>query len=241
MAELKPIETVYKGYRFRSRLEARWAVFFDELGIVYEYEPEGFRLEDGGSYLPDFWLPNHNAYVEVKGIGAIHIEQEDGCVAFEKGRESVDKYARFAVEASKTKCTYIIVVGDPREALRYGEQSNGENHVFFMGECVAHLQLQEYPNLTCETGERCADCSHFLRLCHYGLLGFTQKTVLFGGRPENVEFYPQQHEYFSLVLLTDEGVNMVEGGDLTEALRANARAAMAARQARFEHGESGSK
>lgn len=25
MTDLKPIETVYDGYRFRSRLEARWA------------------------------------------------------------------------------------------------------------------------------------------------------------------------------------------------------------------------
>lgn len=38
--EIKPIETVYKGYRFRSRLEARWAVFFDAQGIEWEYEPE---------------------------------------------------------------------------------------------------------------------------------------------------------------------------------------------------------
>lgn len=52
----KPIETVYKGYRFRSRLEARWAVFFDTLGIEWRYEPEGFDL-DGVWYLPDFWLP----------------------------------------------------------------------------------------------------------------------------------------------------------------------------------------
>jgi hypothetical protein len=29
--EIKAIETSYKGYRFRSRLEARWAVFFDAL------------------------------------------------------------------------------------------------------------------------------------------------------------------------------------------------------------------
>jgi hypothetical protein len=34
----------YNGYRFRSRLEARWAVFFDELGVAYRYEPEGFEL-----------------------------------------------------------------------------------------------------------------------------------------------------------------------------------------------------
>ena len=42
MAEIKAIETIYNGYRFRSRLEARWAVFFDEIGIKYEYEKEGY-------------------------------------------------------------------------------------------------------------------------------------------------------------------------------------------------------
>lgn len=62
----KPIETVYNGYRFRSRLEARWAVFFDALGIPYEYEKEGFDL-DGTCYLPDFWLPEQDCWVEIKG------------------------------------------------------------------------------------------------------------------------------------------------------------------------------
>ena len=54
MRDIKPIETYYNGYRFRSRLEARWAVFFDALGVKYEYEPEGFDLGDGLYYLPDF-------------------------------------------------------------------------------------------------------------------------------------------------------------------------------------------
>lgn len=53
---IKPIETYYKGYRFRSRLEARWAVFFDALGLRWEYEPEGFVLPSGRYYLPDFKL-----------------------------------------------------------------------------------------------------------------------------------------------------------------------------------------
>ena len=69
--EIKPIETVYNGYRFRSRLEARWAVFFDTAGIKYQYEQEGFeyRLADGEEcrYLPDFFLPELGVYVEVKG------------------------------------------------------------------------------------------------------------------------------------------------------------------------------
>jgi hypothetical protein len=65
---IKAIETRYKGYRFRSRLEARWAVFFDALGLEWEYEPEGFNLGDAGLYLPDFFLPNLGAgtWVEVK-------------------------------------------------------------------------------------------------------------------------------------------------------------------------------
>lgn len=63
---LKAIETLYNGYRFRSRVEARWAVFFDRLEIAYEYEKEGFEL-DCGRYLPDFWLPAHEAWIEIKG------------------------------------------------------------------------------------------------------------------------------------------------------------------------------
>lgn len=64
---MKAIETVYNGYRFRSRLEARWAVFFDAMGIKYLYEPEGFEFEDGTRYLPDFYLPESKSWFEVKG------------------------------------------------------------------------------------------------------------------------------------------------------------------------------
>jgi hypothetical protein len=68
---IKAIETRYKGYRFRSRLEARWAVFFDAIDVRWEYEPQGFRLSDGTMYLPDFHLPGFHQrdkgiYVECK-------------------------------------------------------------------------------------------------------------------------------------------------------------------------------
>lgn len=64
----KPIETVYVGYRFRSRLEARWAIFFDTLGLRWEYEAEGFDLGHGYKYLPDFWLPELDCWIEIKPI-----------------------------------------------------------------------------------------------------------------------------------------------------------------------------
>lgn len=62
---LQAIPTEYAGYRFRSRTEARWAVFFDHLGIPFEYEAEGFELPSGW-YLPDFWLPQLHCWVEIK-------------------------------------------------------------------------------------------------------------------------------------------------------------------------------
>lgn len=64
---IAPIETEYKGYRFRSRLEARWAVFFDTLGIEWEYEVEGFQKGGDVRYLPDFFLPKTQTWIEVKG------------------------------------------------------------------------------------------------------------------------------------------------------------------------------
>jgi hypothetical protein len=64
---LKAIETTYNGYRFRSRLEARWACFYDALGIPYEYEKEGYDLGVFGFYLPDFWLPRFGGWIEIKG------------------------------------------------------------------------------------------------------------------------------------------------------------------------------
>ena len=91
MGEIKPIETYYNGYRFRSRLEARWAVYFDAIHANWEYEPEGFDLGNGIYYLPDFRIyAGKNAggrtpeifYVEVKGVPTI----EDGikCNEFSK-------------------------------------------------------------------------------------------------------------------------------------------------------------
>jgi hypothetical protein len=62
---IKPIETVWKDYRFRSRLEARWAVFFESLELSWEYEPEGFVLPSGRYYLPDF---------KIHGIGWFEIK-----------------------------------------------------------------------------------------------------------------------------------------------------------------------
>jgi hypothetical protein len=81
---IKPIETHYKGYRFRSRLEARWAVFFDALGLQWEYEPQDFQTS-AGRYLPDFRIQHvagREIYVEVKPDTNLTSEENRKITAF---------------------------------------------------------------------------------------------------------------------------------------------------------------
>lgn len=67
---MKAITTIYKGRRFRSRLEARWAIFFDAIDIGWEYETEGFEIGNT-KYLTDFKLLSFgedevDLYIEIK-------------------------------------------------------------------------------------------------------------------------------------------------------------------------------
>lgn len=68
----KAIEVKWHGCRFRSQLEAKWAVAFEAMGIEWEYEPEGF-VADGIWYKPDFLIAGLSGlgkgwtFVEVKG------------------------------------------------------------------------------------------------------------------------------------------------------------------------------
>lgn len=76
MTQVQPIPTRYAGHHFRSRLEARWAVFFDHLGIAWRYEPQGYLLPSG-RYLPDFLLPDIG-WFEVKGERPADTEYREG-------------------------------------------------------------------------------------------------------------------------------------------------------------------
>ena len=63
---LTPMETRYRGLLFRSRIEARWALFYNKIGVPYQYEAEGYDL-NGTRYLPDFWMLRQNCFIEIKG------------------------------------------------------------------------------------------------------------------------------------------------------------------------------
>ncbi|WP_341918923.1 hypothetical protein [Hydrocarboniphaga effusa] len=107
---MKVIQTKYAGHLFRSRLEARWAVFFDTLGIVWDYELDGFELSNGIRYLPDFFLPDLDCYFEVKGP-----------------KPSAEEYAKSVMLSADSKKLVAMAVGTMRvEELALGDRSFGE-------------------------------------------------------------------------------------------------------------------
>lgn len=101
--EIKPINTEYKGYKFRSRLEARWAVFFDSIGTSWEYETEGYEFADGTRYLPDFSLSS-------KEIGTYFIE-------IKPNHAKVEEIHKASQLAKNFETVVMIMVGDPYESF----------------------------------------------------------------------------------------------------------------------------
>lgn len=106
--QIKAIETEYKGYRFRSRLEARYAVLFDALNLDWEYEPEGFDLGDHGWYLPDFFLKMNDLWGPAKdhpGAGY--------WVEIKAKKPTRQEMQKMIALAAATKHTGYIVCGTP--------------------------------------------------------------------------------------------------------------------------------
>lgn len=131
MSSIKVIQTYYNGYLFRSRLEARWAVFFDACGVEYEYEPEGYDLGNGMMYLPDFLLhrvdgrAGGDLFVEVKG----QMNDNDA--------RKINRFAELGMEESdyceKSKTAILVVgklpAGDSiKDIIRYVEDRAYNDH-----------------------------------------------------------------------------------------------------------------
>jgi len=56
----------YKNNCFRSTWESNFAKWLDKNNIKWLYESKTFKL-DNGTYTPDFYLPEFNLWIEVKG------------------------------------------------------------------------------------------------------------------------------------------------------------------------------
>ena len=139
---MKIIPTKYRHTTFRSRLEARWAVFFDELGIEWVYEQEGFDLGNTVWYLPDFYLPkfNRGTHVEVKYLGG----------DFSKSQKFTEVTGKmiWLCEGAPAPKRYKILIKELNGPVveEYGtpewDQAIGEDRFFW--ECEGGMQPEEY-------------------------------------------------------------------------------------------------
>jgi hypothetical protein len=119
VAEIKVIQTKFAGHFFRSRTEARWAVFFKTLGLKYKYEIEGFEFDGGLRYLPDFWLPELGLWFEVKGV------------------EPTDKEVYLVhLLSDRSKKDAIIAIGAPKDG--------DEQLIVFPGDARKHSSRWAY-------------------------------------------------------------------------------------------------
>lgn len=150
----KAIETVYNGYRFRSRHEARWAVFFDKLKIRYRYEFEGFDL-DGLRYLPDFYLPKQQCWIEIKPDLPTKKEREKAIRLCIGKKETV---FILAGEVGKDVICYCFDTHFSRrtkdEVVKFFEEHKYKAHWLSTVECIAQDNQGNFLGLDLELGFR---------------------------------------------------------------------------------------
>jgi len=204
---IQAIETRYKGYRFRSRLEARWAVFFDALGVEWRYETEGFDLGDGLWYLPDFLLPEQQCWIEIKGKPPTDREllmAKKFCLGSEEGEVHVfvgDPYSCF-VEYDPYEGSYISFTTAAHESALQLYREVLEKH----GDTYAQRYLVDYSDRSADEKDE------------YGI----------------VDTWPEGGWVFTN-FSTEEGIFLMPDVDFV--IPEVERAALLAREARFEHGE----
>lgn len=118
-----PKPTWYDNYFFRSKLEAKWAVFFDLLKIKWGYEPESFTCDDGSQYTPDFYLPD----VYLRKIKGVYIE-------IKPDHFHDSNYTR-RIASSLKDGNLVVLYGDPLKAIieyaHFGENQNEQLQPFW--------------------------------------------------------------------------------------------------------------
>ncbi|MDG9785235.1 hypothetical protein [Metapseudomonas otitidis] len=108
--------TIYQhnGYKLRSYTELMWARLMDAVDIFYLYEPHLIQV-DGCKYLPDFYLPESDMYLEVKGTYPTDEEKAKAAQVLERtGRPVVFLVARPQADIGGVKncCLLLPCNGD---------------------------------------------------------------------------------------------------------------------------------
>ena len=127
----KGIPTVYQHMRFRSRLEAKWAKFFDLCGWRWSYEP--FDLD---GWIPDFAIGDRlQTLVEIKPVMSVD----------EIDETTWSKLVRAAEDRAERGLSYKIFVfgADPVQWLSSDIQCGAPPIGYTLGNCDIHFGWTE--------------------------------------------------------------------------------------------------
>lgn len=98
--------TRYNGITYRSKTEAKWAYYWDQLKVTFDYEDQGF-LTDGSAYLPDFAV--------YAACGTIWAEVKPDWLSDEEG---IAKFRKFAAQRPQPSRA-VLLIGPPRAERVY--------------------------------------------------------------------------------------------------------------------------
>ena len=100
---ISSIVTEYAGATFRSRLESRWAAFFDLAGWRWEYEPP----EQGG-WIPDFLLIGQSCVVKVEVKPIQWVGDENGVMHYAKTAPELEKVRNYVRRAEQDEDVLVL-------------------------------------------------------------------------------------------------------------------------------------
>jgi hypothetical protein len=123
---MKVLPSIFNGTLFRSRLEARWAIYFHTANIRWLYEPESYCLDNGIWYVPDFYLPELDCFVEVKPQNEIEGD-------FEQFQKAFDLFA--SLQRCNSKSKVLLLDGYPRDE-GFMLLGNDDTHADFQCWCL---------------------------------------------------------------------------------------------------------
>ena len=170
------LDTYFNRIVFRSKTEAMWAVFLSKLKIEYCYEPRKFALASGHSYIPDFWIPSLNIWIEIKcgvlseeekvKIKGLH-ELEGKPVYVLNGFPLIDRFydpfneSQYTWEimgfdilnhncsriSNKTLMRSMVAIFKPKTLFKYEENHLINSMSFYCATNAAHKKFKDYKHI----------------------------------------------------------------------------------------------
>ncbi|WP_422390156.1 hypothetical protein [Arthrobacter sp. N1] len=124
----KPVgrEALYSGKVFRSRLEARWLIFLDLLDVNWDYEPSHYQIGPELFYLPDFYLPEHQLWLKVKGSAFMDARYFDRMLDFQ--RQQPEGWHRMQLQQLAARNELLGIVKAERNTVPVEENEHFTTH-----------------------------------------------------------------------------------------------------------------